>query len=110
MKSKSSDIHDDKGKQEKLKMLGELVSGITHEINTPMHYLENNLTFLKTAIKDLLNLDDKYRQLLKVVKSGESISIEDWQALENAEKTAEIVEDFDSISIKTFLQNRGYFD
>ena len=26
------------------------------------------------------------------------------------ERTAEIVQDFDSISIKTFLQNRGYFD
>jgi signal transduction histidine kinase len=78
-----------KAGKEKLKMLGELISGITHEINTPMHYLENNLTFLKFAFKDLLELDLKYQQILKKVKNGEKISDTEWQSLSEAEKEAE---------------------
>lgn len=67
--------------QKKLEMLGELISGITHEINTPMHYLENNLTFLKVAFKDLIRLSTEYQQLLEKVRNGTVPDESDWKAL-----------------------------
>ena len=93
--NKENEISKPHTHQQKLEMLGSLVSGITHEINTPMHYLENNLTFLKHAFRDLLALDQKYQQLLAQVKSGNSPSSSDWQILEDAEAKAE--PDFDNI-------------
>lgn len=90
MNNNKSEQQKANSKQEKLKMLGELVSGITHEINTPMHYLENNLTFLKFAFKDLLELDDQYRQLIKLTQSGKSISEQELKDLEAAENKADI--------------------
>lgn len=71
--------------QKKQEILGALISGITHEINTPMHYLENNLTFLKVAFKDMSRLLDNCQVLLSKVKSGKSISEKDWQNLAGIE-------------------------
>ncbi len=76
-------------KHEKLKLLGGLISGITHEINTPMHYLDTNLTFLKYAFKDLSRLLDAYHEILKRVETGRSILPDEWQALHNLEKEAD---------------------
>ncbi len=75
--------------QKKLEVLGALISGITHEINTPMHYLENNLTFLKVAFIDMLELVNNYQQLLARVRVGETISDSDWQVLGGIETQAE---------------------
>ncbi len=75
---------------EKLQLLGRLVSGITHEINTPMHYLENNLTFLKSAFKNLFDLYGTYQQMLKTVRAGEVISQQGWQSLEKQEGEVEV--------------------
>jgi signal transduction histidine kinase len=67
---------------EKLQLLGKLVSGITHEINTPMHYLENNLTFLKASFKDLFRLYERYRHLLCSIRKGEKPDEMAWSDLE----------------------------
>ncbi len=75
--------------QKKLEILGELISGITHEINTPMHYLENNLTFLKVAFKGLIDLSVAYQSLLQKIREGEIIASSDWQLLDATEKEAE---------------------
>jgi signal transduction histidine kinase len=75
--------------QKKLEILGELISGITHEINTPMHYLENNLTFLKVAFKGMIDLSEAYQRLLQKTRQGETISFSDWQSLDIIEKEAE---------------------
>lgn len=75
--------------QARLEALGALISGISHEINTPMHYLGNNLTFFKHAFESLLELDEKYRLLLATVKKGETPSAQDWSELERIEAVAE---------------------
>lgn len=75
--------------QEKLKMLGALISGITHEINTPMHYLDTNLTFLKYAFKDLLDLIKVHKRLLNLAENGVQVCSEDWQQLHQAESDAD---------------------
>ncbi|HAE38605.1 MAG TPA: ATP-binding protein [Candidatus Riflebacteria bacterium] len=74
---------------DKLQMLGRLISGITHEINTPLHYLEHNLTFLRIAFKDLLALLGNCRGMLSQIKSGEHIDSEQWQALAQLEAEVE---------------------
>ncbi len=75
--------------QKKLEILGGLISGITHEINTPMHYLENNLTFLKVAFKGMIDLTSIYQRLLQKVREGAALSESDWQALDTIEQEAE---------------------
>ncbi len=41
---------------EKMKSLGELVAGITHEINNPVNFIYGNMIHLQNYTKDLLNL------------------------------------------------------
>ena len=41
---------------EKMRSLGELVAGITHEINNPVNFIYGNLVHLKNYSEDLINL------------------------------------------------------
>ena len=89
---------------DKLQLLGRLVSGITHEINTPMHYLEHNLTFLKVAFKDLMALQTRCCDLLKQVQSGEQIDDNTWQEFDKLK--AEVEPDYLQAEIgKTLVQS-----
>jgi len=74
---------------DKLQMLGRLVSGITHEINTPMHYLEHNLTFLKVAFKDLMRLQEHCCEMLQKIEVGEKLDPGVWQKLANLKAEVE---------------------
>ncbi|NCB40102.1 MAG: HAMP domain-containing histidine kinase [Erysipelotrichia bacterium] len=87
--AKTMDISRPQADQKKLEALGTMISGITHEINTPMHYLENNLTFMKLAFNDLLKLAAKYRQVLRGVRVGSRVSDANWQIIDAMEKEAE---------------------
>ncbi len=73
----------------KLEKLGALISGITHEINTPMHFLGNNLTFLKTSFNDLIKLLNIYKRILESVRAGNLPSANDWQELAEIESECE---------------------
>ncbi|PKL51331.1 MAG: ATP-binding protein [Candidatus Riflebacteria bacterium HGW-Riflebacteria-2] len=75
---------------DKLQMLGRLVSGITHEINTPMHYLEHNLTFLKVAFKDLMRLQEHCCTLLQNIQAGEQPDNSAWQELAKLKSEVEL--------------------
>ena len=48
---------------EKMKSLGELVAGITHEINNPVNFIYGNLVHLKTYTQDLVNLVNNLLEL-----------------------------------------------
>ncbi len=45
---------------EKMKSLGELVAGITHEINNPINFIYGNLIHLTNYTNDLIMIIDKY--------------------------------------------------
>jgi two-component system, NtrC family, sensor kinase len=41
--------------------VGRLAAGVAHEINTPMQYVSDNVTFLSESVADLANVIEAYR-------------------------------------------------
>ena len=54
----------------RLEAVGQLASGIAHEINTPTQYVGDNARFLKDAFNDMNVLFDKFNVLLEAAKNG----------------------------------------
>jgi PAS domain S-box-containing protein len=46
---------------QKLEAVGRLASGVAHEINTPMQYVSDNVTFLSESVDDLASVISAYR-------------------------------------------------
>jgi len=46
---------------QKLEAVGRLASGVAHEINTPMQFVSDNVTFLSESVQDLASVIDAYR-------------------------------------------------
>ena len=55
---------------QKMESLGTLAGGIAHEINTPLQYIANNLSFLRGAGRDLLGFAETMRSLIAQEASG----------------------------------------
>jgi two-component system, NtrC family, sensor kinase len=47
-----------------LEAVGQLADGIAHEINTPLQFVGDSVTFLKEAVDELLGLTASYRETL----------------------------------------------
>nr|WP_309295011.1 MULTISPECIES: ATP-binding protein [Nostocaceae] len=47
---------------EKMSSLGEMVAGIAHEINNPITFVKNNVSYVKEYSQDLLNLIQSYQE------------------------------------------------
>ena len=101
---------------EKMKSLGELVAGITHEINNPVNFIYGNLVHLKTYTQDLVNLINALVELNKnsdeeTIKKIESLKAQfDYEFIqddlpslikscqEGAERTKNIIMDLKNFS------------
>jgi len=74
---------------QKLESIGQLASGIAHEINTPTQYVGDNLRFFKEAYTDLAALLSEYHRLLLACSHG-TVSPALLQAVGQAETKADI--------------------
>lgn len=53
---------------QKLESVGRLAAGIAHEINTPIQFVGDNLSFLQSAATDMFALCDVYQRLLPALR------------------------------------------
>lgn len=70
--SKRVDLEIQVAESRKLRAIGQLASGIAHEINTPTQYVGDNTLFLKDAFADLYSLINRYEHLLDRAGNGDS--------------------------------------
>lgn len=73
---------------QKLESVGQLAAGIAHEINTPIQYVGDNISFLKDAFEDIFSIMEPLSRFLEDVKKGKV----DTSAVEEIE---ELIEDAD---------------
>jgi PAS domain S-box-containing protein len=62
-------IEDQVVRGNKLEAIGQLAAGLAHEVNTPLQYIGDNLSFANEVLPDLLGLFDDYRNTIQ--KGGE---------------------------------------
>ncbi|HEY9250510.1 MAG TPA: PAS domain S-box protein, partial [Rariglobus sp.] len=72
---------------QKLESIGQLATGIAHEINTPIQFICNNTHFLRSAFADMQALLARYGELLATAESG-AIPPERLSAVRSALATA----------------------
>jgi signal transduction histidine kinase len=58
---------------EKMSSLGELVAGISHEINTPLYYLSSNATIVQERLADARSFIDVAEKMIAAVAARESV-------------------------------------
>jgi len=71
---------------QKLQSIGQLASGIAHEINTPIQYIGSNISFLSESFNQLFETNNLYKMLMEKAKSGEDISQEIEEVARHAEE------------------------
>lgn len=73
---------------QKLESVGHLAAGIAHEINTPIQFVGDNLSFLKDSIPDLISIADHHIDLLEKSRSfgmDEEFISQEKQVVDNAD-------------------------
>jgi two-component system, NtrC family, sensor kinase len=55
---------------QKLESIGQLATGIAHEINTPTQFINDNTHFLRDAFNDLQTLLTRYHELFTAAEAG----------------------------------------
>ena len=58
---------------QKLESVGRLASGIAHEINTPVQFVNDSLHFVREAFHDALRVIGAYGQMRRAAASGEGL-------------------------------------
>jgi len=73
---------------QKLEGIGQLAAGIAHEINTPIQFVTDNLTFLKDSWKVTSELLDQYRAANRSVSGN--VAAETRASMERAEQNCDL--------------------
>ena len=74
---------------QKLESVGRLAAGVAHEINTPVQFVADNISFLRAATSDIATVVEAYRELRRVAQSGGDVADPAARA-EEAEKAADL--------------------
>jgi len=75
--------------EEKLTSVGRLAAGIAHEINTPVQFVGDSISFLHDALRDLTTLIGKYQAVARA--HGDGKSWEEWdREVAKAEEDADL--------------------
>jgi signal transduction histidine kinase len=56
-------LENDLAQAQKLESVGRLAAGVAHEINTPVQFVADSVSFVREAMDDLSDIVDKYREL-----------------------------------------------
>lgn len=64
---------------EKMRSLGELVAGITHEINNPLNFIHANLIHLNNYSKNLISIINKYEGLKQILPENTLNEIDEFK-------------------------------
>lgn len=100
-----SDITDRKREEtellhgRKLEAVGQLASGIAHEINTPIQFIGDNLRFIRDSCPAIFGLMDEYRTLL-LGSGAASASAEVLDELEEAADLAYLREEIPTAAVQ----------
>jgi signal transduction histidine kinase len=78
---------------QKLESVGRLAAGIAHEINTPVQYVSDSVTFMRDALPSLVDTIAKYRELAAAIDA--QVGHTELEAAVFAARTTEAESDVD---------------
>jgi signal transduction histidine kinase len=82
-------LENELAQAQKLESVGRLAAGVAHEINTPVQFVSDSVSFVREAMDDLSEIVDKYRELRTATESGTNVA-EAATAAEEAEDDADL--------------------
>src|SRR6185436_5338162 len=65
-------LENDLAQAQKLESVGRLAAGVAHEINTPVQFVSDSVSFVREAMDDLSQIVDRYRELRTATQSSEN--------------------------------------
>jgi signal transduction histidine kinase len=88
-------LEKDLAQAQKLESVGRLAAGVAHEINTPVQFVSDSVSFVREAMDDLSEIVDRYRDLRNATEQGTDVAA--------AAKAAEEAED--DVDLDYILEN-----
>jgi signal transduction histidine kinase len=92
-------LENELAQAQKLESVGRLAAGVAHEINTPVQFVSDSVSFVREAMDDLSEIVDKYRELRNATQSEDN-RVENVAAAAKAAAEAE-----DDVDLDYILEN-----